>query len=1035
MTCSRETGVLPMCGLRATRLTWRMAPLRTAALLLVLALGCVPAQALSPDKRFHDYVRDGWNIEQGLPQISARAITQDADGYLWVGTQAGLARFDGHRFSVFTPENEPALPGGWINDLLVDERGTLWVATYKGLALRRDGRFETVPPAIATVERSPDIADLALSQGGLLAASGNSVLVLRDGALHEQVRLSGIARSLLAEASTLWVGSLGGVFRVEDGQAHYLKLPTEAASASVASLLRAQGRLWAGTTAGLFWLDGERWAPYVEAAHLVGATVESLFEDRDGNLWVAELAHLSRLRDARPVDRIIDGEAGLAVRRLFEDREGNLWLGSQWNGLTRLRDGWTRRFSRREGLDTPLLWSLAAEAQGGLWVGTDNGLSLLRDGRFEKILPGSVLPHPNAYTLLVDGETLWIGTRSGLALWRNGTLSEPARFIGLRGAQVNGLLRDAEGALWLATNQGLFRDDGAELRRFDEADGLLDARVRHLLLTRDGRLLVGSQSGPHRYRDGRLQPLGLDNGLPAGLDITVQHELANGDLVVGSLSETLHLFTAGRWWPLGPEQGVPRNAPFFIAEHAGMLWVAGIRGIYRIPLQDLADYAAGNRQRVRGQMLLNERGDRRGGQKGFCCNGAGLAKGLFRDGVLWAPTRDGVVALDSQDVRFPDSPPAALVERWRVGSDWQPVPEQPGELPAGPRDLAFEFTAISFQDPRSLGFRYRLLPYHEDWREPDEAESRIAVYTNLGPGAYRFEVQSSLVDGEWSTPAVLAFSVPPRFVETLGFRLLVGALILAIGLILLMRQRRRFARRAAVLERLVQERTVDLAEANRQLREASLTDPLTGLRNRRYLAQQIPKDLAFYGRELKRNPGLGQVIVFALIDIDHFKRVNDEYGHAAGDRVLEQFAELLQAQVRSGDYVARWGGEEFMVVFRPTPLEYVPVLGGRLCEGCARKQFDIGGDRHIPVTCSIGLVEYPLFSDGETSLDWEQLVELADRALYRVKRAGRNGWGAYRPRPGVAMAGIVEALRIDEQAFERHPDLRFVGTYGEDAQG
>lgn len=1005
-----------------------------AGLLLLLCFAA-PAWTLSPNKRFHDYVRDTWSIEQGLPQISARAIAQDADGYLWVGTQAGLASFDGHRFNVFTPESEPALAGGWINDLLADADGVLWIATYKGLARRHEGQIEALPPADPAADPHPDIADLALGSEGLLAASGNRVLQVQGAKLHELLRLTGPARSLLAESQTLWVGSLGGVFRVIDGKAQFLKLPTEAAAASVAHLLRAHGRLWAGTTAGLFWLDDGRWVALADTPHLVGATIESLSLDRHGNLWVAELAHLTRLRDGVAVERVQDGEAGLGVRRLFEDREGNLWLGSQWHGLIRLRDGWTRRFSRREGLDNALLWSLADDAEGGLWVGTDDGLRRLINGRFHSVLPGSALPHPNAYTLLVEQGRVWIGTRNGLALWQDGALREPMRFYGLRGAQVNGLLRDAEGALWLATNQGLFRDQGTQLERFGEESGLLDARVRHLLLRRSGRLLVGSQSGPHEYRDGRFQMLGPDRGLPPGLDITVQYELADGGLLVGSLAETLHHFDGERWRPLGPEQGVPRSAPFFIGEHAGMLWVAGIRGIYRIPLQDLHEYAAGRLQQVRGQMLLNERGDRRGGQKGYCCNGAGLAKGLLRDGVLWAPTRDGVVALDTADVVFPRHSPPSLVERWRVDGQWQPVPEAGAVLPLGRRDLAFEFTAISFQDPRSLAFRYRLLPYHEDWRVPDEADSRIAVYTNLGPAEYRFEVQSSIVDALWSDAATVTFRVPPRLVETLGFRLLVGLLVLLVGLALLARQRRRFTRRALVLERQVQQRTADLAEANRQLREASLTDPLTALRNRRYLSQQIPKDLAFYGRELKRNPGLGQVIVFALIDIDHFKRVNDDHGHAAGDRVLQQFAELLQAQVRGGDYVARWGGEEFMVVFRPTLMEYVPVLGSRLCEACARRQFDIGGERQIPITCSIGLVEYPLFSDAETSLDWEQLVELADRALYRVKRAGRNGWGAYRPRPEVAMSGIVEALRFDEQAFERHPDLRFVGTYGEDAKG
>lgn len=1008
-----------------------MRAFRLVLLFVLLLLAAGSGLALTPEKRFHDYVRDHWSIEQGLPQISARAVAQDADGYLWVGTQAGLARFDGHRFTVHTPEDEPALPGGWINDLLLDPDGSLWIATYKGLARRSAGRFERIPAAGATDDSTLDIVDLALGKDGLRVASGHSVMTVREGRLHELLRLPGAARSLLPEDGRLWVGSVGGVYRVQGQQRDFLALPTDAASASVGHLLRAQGRLWAGTAAGLFWLDGERWQPYAEAPQLVGATIEGLLEDRDGNLWVAELAHLTRLRDGLPVARIIDGEAGLGVRRMFEDREGNLWLGSQWNGLSRLRNGWTRRFSSREGLDTPLVWSLADDGSGGLWIGTDDGVERLRDGRFETVLPGDDLPHPNAYTLFVDGDTLWIGTRGGVAAWRGGTLTEPVRFKDLRGAQVNGLLRDAEGMLWLATNQGLFRDDGQRLQRFGEESGLLDPRIRHLLLGRNGRLLVGSQSGPYERRGDRFEPVGVDSGLPRGLDITVQHELPDGRLLVGSLSETLHYFDGRRWHVLGPEQGVPRNAPFFIADHDGMLWVAGMRGIYRVPLAELAEHAAGRLPRVRGQMLLNERGDRRGGQKGFCCNGAGLARGLLEDGVLWAPTRDGVVALDTADVALPEHSPNALVERWQLGSEWRPLPSGPGSLPLGVRDIGFEFTSISFQDPRSLGFRYRLLPYHEDWRETDEAASRIAIYTNLAPGEHRFEVQASLVAGEWGDAAGVDFSVPPRFTETLAFRLLAGLLVALSGFAVYLHQRGHYRRRAATLERLVQERTIDLADANRQLREASLTDPLTLLRNRRYLSQQIPKDLAFYGRELKRNPELGQVIVFALIDIDHFKRVNDDHGHAAGDRVLQQFAEMLQAQVRTGDYVARWGGEEFMVVFRPTPLEHVPILGDRLCRACAEYTFEIGKGKSIPLTCSIGLAEYPLFSDSQTSLDWEQLVELADRALYRIKRSGRNGWGAYRPNPGIAMAGIIEALHYDEQAFERLPDLRFVGTYGE----
>lgn len=1011
----------------------RLSRILLRACALVCALASVPALALDADKAFHHYVRDGWSIEQGLPQISALAIAQDREGYLWVGTQAGLARFDGHRFTPYTPRSTAGLPGGWIHRLLNDSRGRLWIATYKGLALRDEDGFRAIPAA--GIETGLNVVALAESPvHGVLAAAGNVVYRVEGELLQPWQRLPAAARSLLAEGETLWVGSVGGVQRIgSDGAAVFLALPAAAAGATVAHLLRAQGTLWAGTSSGLFQLQGDAWVEVADET-LRSVPIEGLLQDRDGNLWVAELTHLSRLRDGRLHERIADEAQPLAVRALFEDREGNLWIGSQWAGLIRLRDGWTYRYSIREGLHTPLLWTIADAGAGALWVGSDDGLSLFSGGRFRQLLEGRALPHPHAYTLLAEEGGVWIGTRRGVARYVDGRLHDTPLAAAVGDALVTGLLRDGQGDLWLGSSAGLFRLRGGQVTRFAEAQGLSDPRVRQLLLTTQGRLLLGSQSGLFLLDGERLRPWGIDAGLPAGTDITALHALPEGRLVLGSMSEEMYYFDGQRWHQLGEAQGMPVNAGFHLTDDGSTLWVAGIRGVHRVPLDDLAAFAAGQRPRVRGQMVLNERGDRRGGQKGYCCNGAGNAKGLLRDGLLWAPTRDGLVALQTAAAGQPPPVPTTLIERWRVGEEWRLVAG--GDeivLPSGVRDLGFEFTAISFQDPRSIGFRYRLRGYDADWREPDEAGQRIVAYTNLPSGPYTFEVQGAVADDAWSAPATLRFSIRPAFRETLGFPLLLGTLAALLGLLAWRWQQRRYAQRAAALERLVQQRTEDLAQANLRLQEASLTDPLTTLRNRRYLAQQIPKDLSFYGRELRRRSAEGQVIVFALLDIDHFKRINDEHGHAAGDRVLQQFAALLLAQVRSGDYVARWGGEEFVVVFRPTPQEHVPLLGDRLCRGCASHPFDLGNGRVLAVTCSVGLVEYPLFDDGENSLDWEQLMELADRALYRVKRAGRNGWGAYRPAAGLPMREVIDALKLEDETFRRHPGLRFIGSYGETA--
>jgi len=986
------------------------------------------ALALDSSKEFHNFVSNTWSIEEGLPQISALALAQDTQGYLWVGTQAGIARFDGHRFAAFTPETAPALPGTYINALLADDQGTVWVGTYKGMAGWRDGGFFAVP-VVGDAANGPNIQALTRSaQAEVLAAAGNTVFSVRDDALHPLLQLDQPARTLLAEGVDLWIGSVGGVYlRQADADPQFQPFPGDARTAATRVLLRANGLLWAGTSEGLMVLQGDRWQRHLGEVGLSHTPIEAMLLDRDGNHWIAELAHLTRLRADGSFERVVREGAGLSIRSLFEDREANLWLGSQWSGVTRLRNGWTRRYSERQGLQTPLLWSVAEAPNGALWVGSDSGLVRFDNGRFEQVVEGAALPHPSAYSLRAEGNRVWIGTRFGLAVLEGDVLSTPPRFEALATLQVNGIVRDGRGRLWLATNGGLFRDDGERVQRLGEFEGLDDPRVRFVLPTQDGRLLVGTQSGVFEIREDRALPFAADLGMPAGLDITVLHELANGDLVAGSLAELIYVFSGGRWHLLGKAQGMPGNAPFFLAHDETYLWVGGIRGIGRVPLSDLQALTSGRSDRVRGEMLLNERGDRRGGQKGYCCNGAGNSKGLQRGRQLWAPSRDGLVALDTQDARLPDAPPTTLIERVRIDSEWRAVSTaQALNLPSAVRDLAFEFTAISFYEPRSIGFRYRLIGYHEDWRETDEAGQRVTGYTNLPGGNYRFEVQASTSTGQWSPAATLAFRIEPSFRETRGFIALVIAAIGLLGFAGYRLQRHRYHQRAMQLEALVQQRTLDLAEANQRLHEATQTDPLTGLRNRRYLSAQIPKDIAFYARELSAPAPQPRVLVFALADIDHFKSINDTYGHAVGDRVLQQFAEVLLGQVRTGDYVARWGGEEFVLVFRPMPLAFLPVLGERLRSAIAAFPFDIGAAKPLRLTCSIGLCQYPLLPGGNEALHWEHLLELADRALYRVKREGRNGWGVYQAKPGVTAQRVLALLREGESTLEDSAELSFL---------
>ncbi len=973
------------------------------------------ALALDPDKAFHHYVRNQWSIEEGLPQISGLAIAQDRTGYLWVGTQAGLARFDGVRFTTFDPETAPGLRGMFIHDLHVDPRNRVWVATYRGVSVYENGFFRSLPVAGGDDGTALDTTDLAaLPSGEIMVAAPDGVYRATESRLERVHALPLPATSLLVRGESLWVGSHGRVYRIGADGIQVMPLPEGEDDTVVTHLLDAHGRLWAGTTAGLFFRESDRWLRYEGDAKLASSPVEALYEDRDGNLWVALVDDLARLRAGRVVEVVRGDDSSTAVRAIFEDREGNLWLGTQWEGVTRVWNGWTRRFSVFEGLEDPVLWSVARGPGGRLWVGKNDGVAVMRDGRFETVVPGSALPHPNAYTLLPEQDVTWIGTRRGAAVLRGDKLEIPAELAPMRSAQINGIVRDGRGALWFATTQGLYRLTREGLQGFGTAHGLRDARIRVLHETRAGRLLVGSHSGLFEFDDGRLLPVGADNGLRQDLDITAIHELPDGRLLVGALSEEIFLFDGKAWHGFDKSSGMPVNSPFFMSEDAaGFLWVAGIRGVHRVPLADMADFAAGRIERVRGEMLLNERGDRRGGQKGYCCNGAGNAKGFAHDGELWLPTRDGVVALRTDGIVKNATAPRTVIERIRVGELWRPAdPSADWRLPPEQRDLGFEFTVLSLQDPKSVQLRYRLVGYDKDWQQLDDPTRRSVNYTNLPPGAYVFEAQGSNNAETWSpATAQVGFSIQPWFHETPLFWWLLAGLLGSIGWAAYRRQLRKHLRQREALEQLVSQRTEALEVANHRLEEASQTDPLTGLRNRRYLATQIPADIAYYDRETVRRGAPDEVMVFALIDIDHFKAINDNHGHQAGDRVLQQMAQVLTQMVRTGDYIARWGGEEFLVVFRPMPNRHLPILGERICQAVSSHRFDVGAAEPLQVTCSVGFIECPLFRDARGGLGWEQMIELADRALYFVKAHGRNGWAAYRARTDTDLGELQRALR------------------------
>jgi diguanylate cyclase (GGDEF)-like protein len=347
------------------------------------------------------------------------------------------------------------------------------------------------------------------------------------------------------------------------------------------------------------------------------------------------------------------------------------------------------------------------------------------------------------------------------------------------------------------------------------------------------------------------------------------------------------------------------------------------------------------------------------------------------------------------------------------------------ELAPGQKSLRVDFASLDFTAPQRNRYRYRLEGYDDAWVTSD-ASQRSITYGRLTPGEYTLLVQGTNRAGAWSPRMLrIGVTVRPAFHQTVWFRVIVVAGLLALVYGGYRMRVRQLEARGRMLQRLVDERTAELAEKNRQLEsayarieEASLTDPLTGLRNRRYLEQTIGADLELALRRSRDEADRDALplLVFLLVDLDHFKSVNDTYGHAAGDAVLRQTAEVLRAAFRASDHVVRWGGEEFLVVARFVHAFEGAAFGEKLRAAIEQREYVLPDGRTIGRSCSIGFAAFPFLPSDPRGVDWHDVVDIADAALYAVKRSGRNGWAGIWPVDASVDVSAVRLLRDDRAA-------------------
>ncbi len=923
--------------------------------------------------RFYAYRHDPEN-PNSLPDDSIWALMEDREGQIWIGTRGGLSRFNRatEQFTHYLPDpnNPAAIAAPVINRLYQDRSGTIWVATRQGLQ-----RYNPATDDFTLFQNDPQ-NPASLSHNSVWAMledrQGNFWVATRGGGLNRMDRATGAFQA-------------------------YRHDPLDDSTIS----------------------DDNLWY---------------LYEDRNGGIWISTENGGLNLFDPRSESFIRfqhNPNDPFSISHndtywITEDRSGSLWITSRYGGVNQLapvfqRFGILRHTpGDRSSLTSSDVYSVLAAPDGSLWIGTFGGGLNQYDPRTERMrvyrndpADPSSLSSNKIYNMLFDRKgTLWIGTSGGglnrldagsrqfFAYKRN--LDDPNA---LRTNFIFSLAEAADGKLWLGTL-------GFGLDLFDPASGQVVDRFTHdsgnpnslsedtiydLEVNRNGQVWIATARGGVNFFD------------PAKRHFT--RFVHQKDDPASIASDTVHAL--------------------LLEEKADRLWAATASGLSRLDLNTLQWKNYTFKDGLPSDTLMSIVADGRGNL--WLGTSAGLSRfrpddetfrnydvkdGLHGNQFTFAAARNpmtgmlyfggptGLTYFDPADLADNPYLPQVLL----TGLELFNQPIQPGSaalpqsiwslpqltLEHDQNSVTFHFASLNYQISSKNLFQYKLEGFDKDWSPP--RANREATYTNLPAGKYTFLVRSSNNDGAWGEITQLPIEVTPPWWQTLPFQigllLVIGAAIYA-GFHLRLRQvqaanrklEQRVAERTAELEteiflrkqyeQRLQERIEQISTLQKELQQQAMHDALTGLLNRHQFDEIV-------AAELSRSARAGQPVCFLLMDLDHFKEINDSYGHLAGDQVLIHTAQILKSQIRQSDYCFRFGGEEFLVILPNVSLP----------EGLSRaEQIRLALESNptpyrgifISVSTSMGLAVYPLHGE-----DIDNLLSRLDEALYRAKRDGRN---------------------------------------------
>lgn len=841
-----------------------------AVLLPVLLLLSFPAlcpkacSGLPSDRMPTQFCLDSWSSADGLPSSAVVSILQTRDGYIWLATFDGLARFDGMSFTVFNRATTQALTTNSFWCLAEDPSANLWIGSNGGgLYLRKDGNFVSFglkeglsSEIIRCLLAEPDGTVWAGTQKGL------DRLRLIDGKWvidhpADNFGIKGddlyVTSLLRGEDGNLWVGTRSrGLFSIgPSGVVSSHSVATGLPANQVFSLARAEGNgVWASIYGGGLCLVNGVTINRISADEKgLGPLVTCLLPD-GSTLWVGTEKGLFRMYpqssngDSAVEIHGLDGSDGLTdntIQALYQDHEGSLWIGTWRGGLCRLRNGKFLNFGTREGLAHEIVHSIFQDTDESMWFGTQGGLTRLDGASSETFTMASGhLPDNMVRNILRDRSgTLWVATYGGLARFE-GKAMTPKFYTTAEGLSNNlarVLFQDSRGRLWIGTRDGLneYLPETDGFKSFSAADGLGNGFILSITEDKSGNLLIGTDGGGLLImKDAKFSSIGPAEGLASGVVFRVYPD--SEGLIWATGNNGLSILRPSGISVVDSRDGLPGDVIFqCLPDSMGNLWFSCSKGVFKASKRDLLNHSPSRDLKIRNSFY-----DSSDGMKMSECTG--VAQGIVdRAGKIWFPTLKGASAIDPVSIPINGVIPRLKLEGLVIdgqpgleGQEWLETGSV--RIAAGARKLEISYTALSFICPPKVMFRYRLVGLDDEWSEP--VSRRTAYYTNLNPGDYRFEFMACNNDGIWNdVPGKLKFRIEPFFWQTPAFSMslvLFAFFMAAWGYRLRVRV---LKNRNLELERIVSVRT---EEVRSQAKEISRKNS----ENERLLLNILPKPVA-----------------------------------------------------------------------------------------------------------------------------------------------------------------------------------------------